>query len=339
MPRRSISSGLFVGLLLAACGALGQAQEPAKAIRVGMIGLDTSHVIAFSGVLNDPQASGDLAGVRVVAGYPGGSADIPSSRDRVEKYTELLRGKGVEIVASIDELLQKVDVVMLESVDGRPHLEQVRPVLAAGKKVFIDKPIAGSLADALEIARLAKQYNVPIFSSSSTRFSPGIIGLRGGRGSVGEVRGCDAYSPCSLEPHHPDLFWYGIHGVEILFTIMGPGCKSVTRVQTDGTDLVVGVWGDGRVGTFRGIRDGKTAYGATVFGKKAVAPAGPYEQYKPLVIEVAKFFKTGKPPVDLEETLEIYAFMEAADQSKRQGGCPVTIESVLQAARQAGASK
>jgi hypothetical protein len=316
-------------VLIAACTAVARAQEPSNAIRVGMIGLDTSHVIAFAGVLNDPKASGELAGVKVVAGYPGGSPDLPSSRDRVKEYTDQLRGKGIEIVDSIDDLVKKVDAVMLMSVDGRPHLQQIRPVLAAGKPVYVDKPLAGSLADCLEIARLAKEKQVPIFSSSSTRFSTGVLAVRGGKGPVGEVRGCDAYSPCALEPHHPDLYWYGIHGVEILFTIMGPGCKSVSRAKTEGTDVVVGTWSDGRIGTFRGIRDGKADYGATVFGRSAIAAAGPYEGYKPLVVEIAKFFKTRKPPVEMQETLEIYAFMEAADESARQGGRPVSIEEVM----------
>jgi predicted dehydrogenase len=311
----------------------GRADEPRKPLRVGIIGLTTSHVEAFTKMLNDPNAAGDLADVKVVAGFTGGMEDNPSSWDRREKYTEYLRRQGCEIYATIEEMLQHVDVVLLESVDGRPHLEQARPVIAAGKPLFIDKPLAGSLADAIEIFRLAKQNNVPCFSSSSLRFSPGIISMRGEHPSVGKVRGCAAYSPCSLEPHHPDLFWYGVHGVEILFTIMGPGCKSVTRVHTEGTDLVVGVWEDGRIGTFRGLRDGARGYGATVFGSKAIGPSSKYEGYKPLVIEIARFFKTGKPPVSAEETLEVFAFMEAADESKRQGGAPVTIESVMEKAR------
>ena len=151
------------------------------------------------------------------------------------------------------------------------------------------------------------------------------------------MRGCDAFSPCSLEEHHPDLYWYGVHGVEMLFTIMGPGCQSVTRVHTEGTDFVVGVWEDGRIGTFRGIRDGKRGYGAQVFGTKGSTPkdavAGGFEGYEPMLVEIVKFFKTGEPPVSPAETLEIFAFMEAADESKRQGGCPVTLESVLEKAR------
>ena len=310
---------------------------PGEEIRVGIIGLDTSHCVAFTSLLNDPQKASEaarphLAGVRVVAAWPGGSPDLPASIDRVEGYTEELRGQGIEIVASIPELLARVDAVLLESVDGRPHLEQARPVLAAGKPVFIDKPLAGSLADALEILRLARETGTPCFSSSALRFSPGIAGMRRDE-RVGEVLGCDAYGPCPLEPHHPDLFWYGIHGVETLFTIMGPGCVEVTRVHTEGYDLVVGRWRDGRVGTFRGLRQGRQDYGATVFGTQGIAPSGGFAGYEPLVVEIAKFFKTGQPPVSLEETIELFAFMEAADESKRHGGAPVTLESVLAKAK------
>jgi Oxidoreductase family, NAD-binding Rossmann fold len=315
-----------------------QADEPVKPLRAGIIGLDTSHATAFTALLNNPKAEGDLAGVRVVAAYPGGSADIPSSRDRVGEYTKELREKhGVEIVDSIEALLDKVDVVLLESVDGRPHLSQARPVFAAKKPVFIDKPVAGTLADAIAIYDLAKESGTPCFSSSSLRYSPGIASMRNGK--VGEVVGCAAYGPCELEEHHPDLYWYGIHGVETLFTIMGPGCESVSRIQTPGAELAAGVWKGGRIGTFRGIRQGAADYGATVFGTKGIAPSGGYAGYQPLVVEICKFFKTGKAPVSAEETIEIFAFMEAADESKRQGGKPVTLESVIAKARAELASR
>jgi len=307
------------------------AQE-AKVLKAGVIGLDTSHAVAFAELLNGDKATGELAGVKIVAAFPGGSPDIPSSADRLEGYTKKYRELGIGIAPSIDALLKEVDVVFLESVDGRPHLEQIVPVLKAGKPVFVDKPVAGTLADAIVIYELAKDYKVPIFSSSSLRFSPGIIGMRNDD-RVGKVLGCEARGPCTLEPHHPDLFWYGIHGVETLFTIMGTGCKDVTRASSDGTELVVGVWDDGRIGTFRGLREGAHGYGAMVYGDKGIAPSGGYEGYAPLVVEIVKFFQTGTPPVSAEETLEIYAFMEAADESKRQGGKPVSIESVMAKAR------
>ncbi len=333
MARSQLSPPVLLAFLVLGFPVAARGDEAVKPLRAGIIGLDTSHVTAFTDLLNGPKATGALAGVRIVAAYPGGSPDLPDSRNRLEGFTKTLRDKyHVEIVPSIDALLKKVDVVFLESVDGRPHLEQVKPVLKAGKPVFIDKPVAGSLADAVQIYDLARTYKVPVFSSSSLRFSPGILGMRKDP-RVGDVLGCSAYGPCPLEKHHPDLFWYGIHGVETLFTIMGPGCTSVVRVHTDGTDLVVGTWKDGRVGSFRGIRKGASGYGALVFGSKGIAPSGGYGGYKPMVEEICKFFRTGRPPVGAEETLEIYAFMEAADASKRRGGVPVTLASVLARAR------
>ncbi len=312
------------------------AQDTEKILRVGIIGLDTSHVVAFTRVMNDPAAEGPFARVQVTHAFPGGSPDIAASRDRIEGFTARLAEMGVEIVESIPSLLEKVDAVMLESVDGRLHLRQLLPVLAARKPVFIDKPMAGSLQDCLEIHRLAKEQGVPCFTSSSLRFGPGILAMRE---KVGKVLGCDAFGPCTIEEHHPDLYWYGIHGVEILFTIMGPGCVSVRRTQTAGHEQVTGAWEDGRIGTFRGLREGKKGYGAMVFGTKGIERSGPHTGYQPLVTEIAKFFVTGHAPVPLEESLEIYAFMEAADESKRQGGRPVTIASVIEKARIAPAKR
>ena len=310
-------------------GSLSAAEVPAPAkagtLRAGMIGLDTSHVIAFTQILNDPKAKGELGRLKVVAGYPGGSPDNPSSWDRVPQYTKELRGMGVEIVDSIDALLKRVDVVLLMSVDGRPHLAQARPVIAAGKPLFIDKPMAASLADAMEIFRLAEEKHVPCFSASALRFSSGFQAARQKNSRFGDVKSCVAWSPLHLEPHHPDLFWYGIHGVETLYTIMGPGCETVTRPATD---KVVGVWAGGRTGTFVAKDD----YGAEIQGSKASGPAGKFEGYQTLVVEIARFFKTGRPPVPAAETLEILAFMEAADESKRLNGAPVSIESVMKKA-------
>jgi len=310
--------------------------EP-KIIRIGVIGLDTSHAPAFAKLLNDPKADADVAHCRVVAAYPKGSPDIESSTKRVPEYIEQFKKLDIEIVDSIPALLEKVDCVLLETNDGRPHLEQVLPVLKAGKPCFIDKPIAGSLADAIAIFELAKHYKTPIFSSSSLRFVPGAQAIRAGK--IGKVLGCDAYSPASLEATHPDLFWYGIHGVELLFTTMGPGCESVTRVQTPGIELVTGQWSEGRVGTFRGIRTGKSGYGGTAFGEKGIEQLGTYAGYRPLVVEIVKMFRTGVSPIDEQETLEIYAFMEAADESKRQGGVPVKLSTVMEKAKAEAAKK
>jgi hypothetical protein len=330
--RTFIQSAATLGLAAGFSDMTAFANSPtADKGRVGIIGLDTSHSTAFTKLLNDPNSGADLAGFTVVAAYPQGSADIESSTKRIPGYTDEVKKMGVEIVSSIADLLKKVDVVLLETNDGRPHLEQAMQVLKAGKRLFIDKPIAGTLPDAMTIFQQAKRMNVPIFSSSSLRYSASAQAVA--KGSIGAVLGADAFSPAHLEKTHPDLFWYGIHGVETLYTAMGTGCKQVVRAQTDGTDVVVGTWADGRIGTFRGTRTGKNEYGGTAYGEKGNAPLGPYDGYRPLLVQIIEFFKTGVPPVSADETLEIYTFMEAADESKRLGGVPVLLETVRQKAQ------
>ncbi|MFN0125022.1 MAG: Gfo/Idh/MocA family protein [Blastocatellia bacterium] len=303
---------------------------PAKTLRLGIIGLDTSHVTAFTQVLNDPSRPDHVPGARVVAAFKGGSPDVESSATRVDKFTAELKDKwGVEIVGSIEELCRKVDAVLLESVDGRPHLAQARPVIAAKKPLFIDKPFAASLKDAKEIVRLARQNNVPFFSSSSLRFVPEYQAARNNE-QIGPILSVETWSPMNLEPHHPDLFWYGIHGVEELFTLMGPGIESVTRVTSKATDVVAGRWKDGRIATFRGVKEGKQGYGAVIFGARSVRVIEPAKvDYRGLLVEIVKFFQTGQPPVSAEETLEIIAFMEAADISKARGGAEVSVSQLL----------
>jgi predicted dehydrogenase len=267
-----------------------------------------------------------------VAAFKGGSQDIESSASRVEEYTKELQEKfGVKIYGSIEELCKNVDAVMLESVDGRPHLEQVRPVIAAGKRVFIDKPMAGSLRDVVEIFRLAKEAKVPCFSASSYRYYKSLTDIL--KQDIGEVRSCISIGPCHLEPHHPDLFWYGVHPTEALFTVMGIGCETVVRTTTPDTDVVTGTWKDGRVGVLYGIRTSGTPHKVIVFGSKSVVEQENSGDYAPLVVEIVKFFQTGVAPVSPEETVNLFAFMEAADESKRQGGAPVKISGVLERAK------
>jgi predicted dehydrogenase len=316
------------GLLRGQFNDIPQNKPPAG--KVGIIGLDTSHSTAFTAALNDPSAGPEFGGYRVTAAYPRGSNDIKSSVDRIPGYTENVKKLGVEIVGSIDELLRKTDVILLETNDGRLHLEQAIQVMKAGKRMFIDKPVAASLSDAIAIYRAAEHYNVPVFSSSSLRYIPGAKDVTDG--AAGRVLGADTYSPATIEVTHPDLFWYGVHGVETLFTVMGTGCKSVTGTFTEETDQVTGLWDDNRIGTFRGIRKGKSDYGGIVFGEKEIITLGKYSGYNPLLVEIIKFFQTGIPPVSSAETIEIFAFMACAYESKKLSGERVLVESVIREA-------
>lgn len=327
----SLSIGLF-----GKTSVFAQNQDTAKR-RVGIIGLDTSHATAFIGALNDPSAGPEFGGYKIVAAYPKGSNDIKSSVDRIPGYIEDVKKLGVEIVGSIDDLLKKTDVILLETNDGRLHLEQALQVMKSGKRMFIDKPIAASLSDAIAIFDAAENYKVPVFTSSSLRYIPGADEIA--KGSIGKVLGADTYSPATIEKTHPDLFWYGVHGVETLFTVMGTGCKSVSGTFTEDYDQVTGLWSDDRIGTFRGLRNGKTDYGGTVFGEKGIITLGKYSGYNPLLIEIIKFFQTGIPPVTREETTEIFAFMAAATESKKLNGASILLESVIREAGQEAAGK
>ena len=327
----------LVPVLLALGIAASAAAAEGMPLRAGMIGLDTSHVPAFAKIFNNPKATGDVAGIKVVAGYPGGT-DIPMSRDRVKGFTEQLRGMGIESVDTIPQLLAKVDVVLLESVDGRIHLQEATPVIKAGKPLFIDKPAAGSLADTIAIYDLAKKHDVPCFSSSSLRFVPGIQDLLKNE-KLGTIVGAITWGSCSYQEGTPDLFFYGIHGIEPLYALMGTGCETVTRIQTPDTDVVSGVWKDGRIGTYRGIRRNRADFGAIAFGSKAIIPAERGGGYEELCREIGRFFKTKKAPVQPDETIEIFAFMEAAEESKRQNGAPVSLKEVRAKAQAQAQSK
>jgi len=302
---------ILFGMTLLTLACCSQSAE----IRIGMIGLDTSHVVAFTELLNNPDNPNHIPGGRVVAAFKGGSPDVEASRTRIDKFTATLQEKyGVKLYDTIEQMCAQVDAVMLESVDGRPHLKQAIPVMKAGKPMYIEKPMAASSKEVREIFRLARKLKSPVFSSSCLRFAKTTQSVR--NGLIGRVHYCEVYSPAKTEPHHPELFWYGVHGCEALFTVMGTGCLRVKRELTaEGKIQVTGFWKGNRFGIFREGRNGGFA-----LGEKGRAEVGNHERYQGLLEEVIEFFKTGRSPIDPQETIELFAFMEAAEKSKRRGG-------------------
>lgn len=299
-----------------------------ETLRIGMIGLDTSHCEALANVFNNPDHPDHVPGGKVVLAYRGGSDDLEASYSRIDRFTQNMQEKfGVELVDTIEELCQRVDAVLLTSVDGRKHLEQVRPVIEAGLPVFIDKPMAASLADVVEIFGLAKAKGTPVFSSSAYRYYPGLVALKGT--DVGERRGAISYGPALFDNVHPDLFWYGVHPAEALFAVMGTGLQSIVRVYTEDTDVVTGIWSGGRIGTLHGIRNARAPSKVILFGEKGLAEQEPGGGYRILAQEIMAFFQTGIPPVRPEETIELFAFLDAANESRRLGGAVVDIEAYL----------
>ncbi len=333
-PFRSVSHlvlGMAILFTCAGLTAMGQAKD-SDTLRIGIIGLDTSHVSAFTKEFNRQPADPAMQNCRVVVAFPYGSRSIESSSSRIPKFIAEVESMGVAVVDSIDELLTRVDCVLLETNDGSMHLEQALKVFQAGKPVFIDKPLGSNLGEVVAIFRAAQHYQVPMFSSSSLRYSEDAQSIR--REKFGKVLGCNTYSPCTLEPSHVDLFWYGIHGVELLFTCMEKGCLSVRHTSTRDREVVVGIWDGERIGIFHGMRNGPHGYGGTVFGEQATEPIGKYGGYRPLLVEIAKFFRTREVPINPAETIELYAFMQAAALSKQRDGDAVTIDEVIATANE-----
>ncbi len=298
-------------------------------MKAGIIGYDTSHAVKFAELANSAPGS-KTKGIKVIAGYPSFSPDIKASFSRVDAFkAEMVEKWGVITTSSIKELVDMCDVILLESVDGRRHLQEAEPVIKAGKPLFIDKPLASNYTDSRKIVEMAGENNCPVFSSSPLRFDLNITKTKNDE-TLGGLLGCDAVTPSSLEISNPGLFWYGIHGVEILYTFMGEGCVKVYSEKSEDFHLVTGLWRDGRLGSVRGTRRGKPGFGATVFGEHKsvrVLSSNEIPFYSLIFKEIEEFFKTGEPPVSVEETLEIMKFMQASLLSEKTGR-PVLLEEI-----------
>ena len=292
-------------------------------LKIGMVGLDTSHCVAFTGLLNDDTHPYHVPGARVVAAYPGGSDAFSLSRNRVAGFTERLHDEfGVAMVDSIPDLARDVDAILLESVDGRQHLDQFRQ-LAVGKPVYIDKPLATSTEEARALIALAAETGTPVMSASSLRYAAGIADLVPPDETVVS---CEAFGPAAILEDYPGLFWYGIHSAEVLFALLGAGCQSVRTLAYPETDVVIGTWADGRVGVLRGTRFAKGNFGCVVHtdaGTRVGLAQSTPPYYAFLMQQVMRFFQTGISPIPVEETFAIIAFLEAADASKVQDGVAV----------------
>jgi len=295
----------------------------ANRIKIGIIGLDTSHVTAFTELLSQPSHPYHVPGGQVIAAYPGGSPDFELSISRVPEYTAALREDySVAIVDSIDEAAQQSDAILLESVDGRAHLAQFARLASFGKPVFIDKPLAVTLADAAEIARLAALHRVPIFTSSALRFAEAFKEALADQ-EQGGIRGIDAFGPMAWQPTQPGYFWYGIHTVEMAFAAMGADCLDVTVASNEKHDILVGRWSDDRLVTIRGNRTGNTAFGAILHREKGSRlvdiRANPKPYYVSLLEQIVRFFEGGESPVSIDESLQVIRFIEAANESRATG--------------------
>ena len=293
-------------------------------IKLGVLDFDTSHVVEFTSRLNHKHSSKDqwVDGALVVIGCPGESKIMP---ERIPGYVAEMKKMGVALVDDPKDMIGKVDGMLIESQEGGAHWGRAKPFLDAGVPCYIDKPFTCSVADAKKIVELAAKKKLPVFSSSSLRYAPELVKYVADA-PQGKIIGALAYGPAPLfdkDPKlNPGLYHYGIHVVETLYTLMGPGCQRITCTHEKDVDVVTGQWKDGRVAGIRGIRKGRADYGVVAFAEKGVqnVAIGTSVIYRELLKKIVEFFEKKKSPLDPAETVEIMAFIEAANKSGANHG-------------------
>ena len=235
-------------------------------LKFGILDFDTSHAVEFTKRLNHRDIDKDqwVDGGRVVIGCPGESKLSP---ERIPGFTEAMKKLEVPLVEKPADLIGKVDVMLIEAVDGSVHYERAKPFLEAGIPCFVDKPFTCSVADARKIVDLAAKKKLPLFSSSSLRFAPELIEYIAD-GKHGKVLGAVAWGPASLHERNPGLFTTDPRG-RMLYTL-GPRL----RVDDEHKDVDV-VTGHGRTAASRrsAARAGKACGRGRVRGEVNAKPS------------------------------------------------------------------
>lgn len=289
-------------------------------IKLGMIDFDTSHSVAFTQRLNHKGVAEEqwVNGAEIVVACPGESKIMP---ERIVEHTKAIEKLGVPLVERPEEMIGKVDGMLILSQQGAMHLERARPFLEAGIPCFIDKPFTCATTDARKLVELADKKKVPIFSTSSLRYALEVVEYLTSA-KHGKVHGAFTHGSATLHEGNPGLYHYGIHAVEMLYALMGPGCVRVSCTFEKGAELVTGTWQDGRVGSVRGLRSGGSSYGFVAFADKGVqhVTVDTSVVYRELLKRIVPFFETKTAPVPIAETVELIAFIEAALKSANNHG-------------------
>lgn len=285
-------------------------------MRIGICGLGTSHVLEFVRRLNHEALPPEefVDGARVVAIWPG--APLILEPKTFERYLLELRQLGLRVVERPEELLRWADAVFIEDQDGASHPDLATFFLKAHCPLFIDKPLALTRTAAEAIVSCAQQHATPVFSASALRFCQQLRCLQ-----VGRVEGVFAYAPGFLHPRNPGLLHYGLHAVEMLYALLGPGVLTVSAVSQMGGDALWAVWQDGRLGQLSARRQGAVGYGLTAFGPETIQTVQidlsfAYRDLLQVILPVL----AGRPaPFTYDELIETIVFMEAALRSAATG--------------------
>ena len=289
-------------------------------MKIGLIGLDTSHSEIFTRLLNDEMDPYHVKGGTITHTIPAYSKDLPISSERFPAYFETVTTKyGVHPIEDVEEFMNIVDAVIIGTVDGRNHLEWFKDVVRYGKPVFIDKPIVLSSVEIDELMKLATQYNTPVMSSSSLRFSESVINITGKE----DLRGGYFYGPVPMQEKMPGYFWYGIHLIEMIVTIFGTAIEKIELKAEGNHDHLYMIFKNGAEVIVRGEHSWHDRFGAVLHSPEYVQTLTLWKEEKPyyarLLEHVVAFFESGISAVSLNETAEIIKIIERINLLKKIG--------------------
>lgn len=288
-------------------------------IRIGILGTDNSHSIAFSRLFNVKEEKPHVRGAKVVAVY--GDED-KRNREVAEK------GCVGQIVKRPSDMIGMIDAAIVDFRHGSRHYKFAKPLIEAGIPTFIDKPFAATVAHANRMTDLARRKRCPITTFSTVRYGPAVDAWKKDIKKLGRVKTVIISGPGSTKSEYDGLFFYAVHQVELMLECFGDKIKSVRGVDYDGTLVATVSYRNGMVVTLHEIDSAYRNFAAIAHGEggEAVydvskAHDGYYYGAKILM----EMFKGGKMPIAYKDLATSTRILAAIERSVAAGGKEVTI--------------
>ena len=295
--------------------------------RIGIIGSDNSHAVAYSKLANIANRAGASRVVAISGPDPARTREVAGL------------GNIPEIVDRPEDMLGNVDAILVVHRHGDLHARHAIPFLKAGIPVYVDKPFAISIEDCQAMLDAADEGNALVTSYSSLRYAPTTTALVERLDTLGDIRVGQFAGPCDFDSEYAGPFFYATHVAEICFRLMGDNVRTV-RATRCGKSVVADVtFANDAIATFSYLGDAAYHFHATLFGTKDFAAseivAGD-DAYADGLNVFLDAVANGERPLDDRQLLMPIAFVHAMNASLEANGVEIGIESILTPAVQAG---
>ncbi|MCE7988015.1 MAG: gfo/Idh/MocA family oxidoreductase [Caldilinea sp. CFX5] len=293
-------------------------------LTIGMIGADSTHTESYAKLVNLPAAP--LYGQAKVVklwGEDGAQAQAKAEQCQIP-----------QVVSTPAEAISGVDLVMICNRYGDDHTAPARLAIAAGLPTFVDKPFANDFADVLALSQLAAQKGVPLMSCSAVRYAVEVLELQPRLSTFGPLSLAVTTGPAvgdfpNPRARHP--FFYGIHPVELLHTLLGPGAEAVTTQRTTRGDVALVHYPDGRQGVINLLQKSPSLYYGAVFGESGWGEINIRnwdDFYVETLAQIINMAVTRTAPYPIDWAVEVMAMLTALIRSAENGGQRITLSEL-----------